>query len=143
MKKFIYILFLAFFIQPAFAQDDQPGGKLREKMVEYIQNKLGLDKAQAEKFQPVFLEYFKERHRTNKEFKTDPLILQQKTVELRLRYREQFKTIVGEKRSNEVFDHERDFIQEVKGTLKDRQTENKQERQERRADRKNSKLLSN
>lgn len=140
MKKLIYILFFFFALQPSFAQDEQPGGKLREKMVEYIQNKLGLDKAQAEKFQPIFLEYIKERHRTNKEFKRDKILLQQKTAEVRLRYRDQFKTIVGEKRSNEVFEHEKEFIQTIRNEINDRQ-KNPQER--RAIKEKNSKLLPN
>ena len=140
MKNFIYILFLFFATQPVFAQDDQPGpGKLREKMVEYIQTRLGLDKAEAERFQPVFMDYIRDLHKTNKEFKGDRLILQQKVVELRLRYREQFKPIVGEKRSNEVFEHERQFIKSIKQEI-----EIRQEHMERRANKgKNSKLFSN
>jgi hypothetical protein len=143
MKKIIYILFLLFAIHPAFAQDEQPegpGGKLREKMVEYIQNKLGLDKTQAEKFQPVFLDYIKELRKTNKEFKGDRLVLQQKTAEIRLRYREQFKPIVGEKRSNEVFEHEREFIKTVREVIKDRQEKHIEGRSDKG---KNFKLLSN
>ena len=142
MKKIIYIALFVFAVCPAFAQDEQPGGgaRLREKMVEYIQNKLGLDKSEAERFQPVFLDYIKDLHRTNKEFKGDRLILQQKVVELRLRYREQFKPIVGEKRSNDVFKYERDFVEKAKEVL----NEKRQERVERRADaRKNTELLPN
>ena len=122
-------------------QDDQPGpGKLREKMVEYIQNRLGLDKAEAEKFHPVFFDYIRDLHKTNKEFKGDRLVLQQKVIELRLRYREQFKPIVGEKRSNDIFRYEHDFVEKAKDVLKER----RQEKFERRADKgKNSKLLSN
>jgi hypothetical protein len=141
MKKIFYILFFVFAIQPAFAQDDQPGeGKLREKMIQYIQNKLNLSRAEAEKFQPVFINYFKELRLTNKEFKGQGLELQQKIVEVRLRYRDQFRPIIGEKKSNEVFDHERDFIRTVQEEIKDR----RQERLERRANKgKNSKLFSN
>lgn len=141
MKKFIYILFLFFAIQPVFAQDEGPGeGRLREKMVEYIQAKLGLSRTEAEKFQPVFVNYFKELKRTNKENRGQGLELQQKIVEVRLRYREQFKPIIGEKKSNEVFEHEREFVQKVKTEIFER----RQERQERRADKeKNSKLLQN
>src|SRR5689334_1378679 len=121
MKKFLYILFLFISIQPAFSQEDPGGqGKLREKMVEYIQSKLGLDKAEAEKFQPVFLDYFKELHKTNREFKGDRLVLQQKVVELRLRYRDQFKPIVGEKRSNDVFKYEHDFVEKARDVLNER-----------------------
>jgi len=40
----------------SFAQDDDDaGGKLRDKMIEYIQTKLGLSKTEAERFQPVLL----------------------------------------------------------------------------------------
>lgn len=141
MKKFIYIIFFFFTIQTAFAQNEPTGeGKLREKMVEYIQTKLGLSRIEAEKFQPVFVNYFKELIKTHKEFKSQGLEYQQKIVELRLRYREQFKPIVGEKRSNEVFDHEREFLKTTRDLFKERQ----QERRERRADNeKNSKLFSN
>ena len=143
MKKIFTLLYFVFALHTSFAQDDQPGGKLREKMVEYIQTKLGLDKTEAEKFQPVFLDYIKELRRTNKEFRGDRLVLQQKVAELRLRYREQFKPIVGEKRSNEVFQHERDFVEKTIDVLKERRQERK-DRIERRADKKNTgKLLEN
>ncbi|RYZ29986.1 MAG: hypothetical protein EOO10_04405 [Chitinophagaceae bacterium] len=136
MKKILYILFFFFTVQTAFAQDDQPG-KLREKMVEYIQNKLGLDRAEAERFQPVFFEYLKDLRKTNQEFKGDRLVQQQKVVELRLRYRDQFKPIVGEKRSNEVFKHEREFVDKAADVLRDRRTERRTNKG------KNSNLFSN
>ncbi len=141
MKKFIYIVFFLFAIQTSFAQDEQPGeggqGRLRDKMVEYVQTKLALDKAESDKFQPVFLDYIKELRKTNQEFRGDRLVLQQKVVELRLRYREQFKPMIGEKRSNDVFKYEREFIEKAADVLKER-------RQERRGNQgKISKLFSN
>ncbi|HWJ25986.1 MAG TPA: hypothetical protein VNS32_05555, partial [Flavisolibacter sp.] len=78
-----------------------------------IQDKLGLSKTEAERFQPVLLDYLKEERSTKQQFKGDKLILQQKIVDLRIRYRDQFKPIIGEKRSNDVFSHERDFIQQA------------------------------
>ena len=141
MKKLIYILLFLFAIQPAFSQQD-PGkpGNLRDKMVEYIQGRLGLDKSEAERFQPMFLDYIRDLRKTNQDYRGDRLVLQQKVVELRLRYREQFKPVVGEKRSNDVFKYEHDFLEKAKDVLNSRRQEN----QERRADRgKNSKLFSN
>lgn len=134
MKKIFYLTFFLFTVCTALGQDDPGEGRLREKMVEYIQTKLGLNKAEAERFQPVFVEYFRELKKTNREFKGQGLELQQKVVELRLKYREQFKPIVGDKRSNDVFTHERDFIREVKSEIDDR----RQQRQEGRADRRNN-----
>jgi len=119
MKKIFYILIFVFSLTSvSFAQDDQPDHtRMREKMVEYIQDKLGLTKNEAEKFTPVFINYFKELRKTNQDFRGDKLVLQQKVAELRLRYREQFKPIVGEKRSNDVYTYEREFIQKAKQEL--------------------------
>jgi hypothetical protein len=122
MKKIFYILIFVFSLTSvSFAQDDQQqGGRLREKMVEYIQDKLALTKTEAEKFTPVFIDYFKELRKTNQDFRGDRLVLQQKVAELRLRYREQFKPIVGEKRSNDVYTYEREFIKKAQEELQDR-----------------------
>lgn len=116
MKKILYILLFSFSISTiSFAQDEQgDGSKVRERMIVFIKDRLGLSKAEAEKFTPVFIDYFKELRQTNQEYRGRGLELQQKLVELRLRYRDQFKPIIGEKRSNEVFDQERIFIQKVK-----------------------------
>lgn len=120
MKKILYILGFLFVLNSAsFAQDDN-GGKVREKMTEYIQQKLGLSKNEAERFGPVFLDYFKELRTTNQSFKGDRLVLQQKIVELRLKYRDQFKPIIGEKRSNDVFTYEREFVQGIKDLRNER-----------------------
>jgi hypothetical protein len=114
MKKILYILMFTFSMSSvSFAQDDDPGGKLRDKMIEYIQNRLSLSRSEAEKFQPVFLDYLKDMRNTKQQFNGDKLILQQKIVDLRIRYRDQFKPIMGEKRSNEVFQHEREFVEKA------------------------------
>jgi hypothetical protein len=115
MKRVVYILVFALSLSSvSLAQgDEDAGGKLRDKMIEYIQNKLNLSKGEAEKFQPVFLDYLKDMRSTKQQFGGDRLILQQKIVDLRIRYRDQFKTIIGEPRSNAVFQHEHDFVQKA------------------------------
>lgn len=124
MKKILYII--SFFILSAttsFAQEEEDGkegGKIRERMNEYVQKRLNLSKNEADRFSPLFLTYFNDLRKTNQEFKGDRLVLQQKIVDLRLRYRDQFKDIMGEKRSNDVFEYEREFINEVKQIRKDR-----------------------
>ena len=102
MKRFLLILSLSFLTGPfLFAQDDDEtdgNDKIRDKMNEYIQKSLNLTDDEAEKFTPVFLRYFKEWRQTIKENKDDRLILQQKIVELRLRYRTQFRELSVKKR---------------------------------------------
>jgi hypothetical protein len=101
----------------SYAQD---GAKVRERMQEYLQKRLSLSKSEAERFSPVFLEYFDELRKTNMQYRGDKLVLQQKIVDLRLRYREQFKPIMGEKRSNDVFVYEHEFIKGVKQAMDER-----------------------
>ena len=125
MKKLVYILFFTLFFQAgAMAQKPNGVGKVREKMVEYIQDRLNLSRAEAEKFQPIFLNYFNDLRKTNQQYRNDRLVLQQKVIELRLRYRDQLKPVIGEKRSNEVFQYERDFVDKVK-EIRDERMDNR------------------
>ena len=128
MKRILYIFLLASLGSSSFAQDnhEDAGGRLREKMVGYIQNKLGLSKAEAEKFQPAFMDYLNDMRSTRQQFKADHMLLQQKVAELRVHYRDQFKSIIGESRSNEVFKHEREFVEQAKQELLERR-ENRME----------------
>ena len=115
MKKTLYILSFCMLLGSiSFAQDDnEKGAKVRERMQEYLQNRLDLSKSEAERFGPVFLNYFNDLRKTTQEFRGDQLVKQQKIAELRLRYRDQFKGIMGEQKSNDVFRYERDFVEEV------------------------------
>ena len=123
MKKILFILslFLITF-NAAMAQNDE---KIRDKMSEYIQQRMRLNKTEAEQFNPVFLRYFREWRNTLKENRTDKLILQQKVVELRLHYRTEFRDIIGEKRSNDVFRHQEKFISELQ-TIRQERMQNRQ-----------------
>jgi len=124
MKRFLLILSLAFLTSPfLFAQDgDETDGndKIRDKMNEYIQKRLNLSDDEAKKFTPVFLRYFNEWRQTIKDNKDDRLILQQKIVDLRLRYRTQFRELLGERRGNQVFNQQDDFIRRLREIRQDR-----------------------
>jgi hypothetical protein len=124
MKRFLLILSFLFVSLPAlFAQDDdenEGNEKIRDKMNEYIQKRLSLSNDEAKKFTPVFLKYFKEWRQTIKDNRGDRLILQQKIVDLRLRYRVQFRELIGERRGNQVFNHQDRFIQELQDLRRNR-----------------------
>ena len=131
MKRLLVILSLLMLASVnLFAQDDNNGSeRIRDKMSQYIQERLNLSKSEAEKFSPVFLRYFREWRTTLSESKGEPVLLrQQKIVDLRLRYRDQFKEIIGEKRSNEVFDHQQRFIQGMRDLQRERLEKNGNER---------------
>lgn len=123
------------FVLPGFAAlaqqgDQQPGpeaSKIGERMREYIQDKLSMSRGEAEKFSPVFMRYFREFVVTHRQFREDKLILQQKIVELRLRYRTEFRQVLDEQRANKVFVVEDKFRLEVMEAIK----ENRRERMDR------------
>lgn len=122
MKKLFYILFFLFTVHTSFAQqDEQPGAaRLKEKMVEYIQKKLSLNKAEAERFQPLFMDYLNQLRQVKQEHENDRLELQKKIIEVRIKFRDQVKPVIGEKRSNDVFTHEREFVQKVQAARDER-----------------------
>ena len=108
MKRFFIILILFITSFSAFAQDDDKG-KIRDRMNEYIQQKLGLSKSEADKFTPVFLRYFKDFNQTHRQYRDDILLLKQKIIELRIRYRTEYRQMMDEQRANKVFVYEDDF----------------------------------
>ncbi len=117
MKRLLLIsgLFLFMCVSgSAQQQQEEAGSKIREKMTEYLQKRLRLSNTEADKFSPVFLKYFMEARNAQRSFQNDPLIRQQKIIELRLHYRDEFRDIMGEKRSNDVFTFEREFVEKVK-----------------------------
>ena len=125
MKKYFIILILFFSGLAIHAQnnEDDRGGKIKDRMNEYIQNRLGLSNKEAEKFTPVFLKYFQEFKQIHQENRTDILVLKQKIIDLRIRYRNDFRQIMDEPRANKVFVYEDEFRRkaiQILETRKDR-----------------------
>lgn len=115
------ILFLAGIA--AYSQDendDKGGGKIRDRMVEYIQDRLGLSRNESEKFTPVFLRYFQEFRQIRQQNRDDILILKQKIIDLRIRYRDQFRQIMDVPKANKVFIYEDEFRQKARQILENR-----------------------
>jgi len=82
-------------------------------MVEYIQDRLGLSRNESERFTPVFLRYFQEFRQIRQQNMDDKLILQQKIIDLRIRYRGEFRQIMDEPRANKVFVYEDEFLRKA------------------------------
>lgn len=115
MKKYLVILILLFsgYVMKAQDGDDSRVDKIRDRMSSYIQEKLGLSKDEADKFTPVFVRYFREFRQTHRDFKDDKLILKQKIIELRIRYRTEFRQIMNEQKANKVYVFEDQFRKET------------------------------
>lgn len=123
MKRFLLILSLLFIgAIPVLAQEeeDDASEKIQDKMSEYIQKRLDLSKDEAAKFSPVFVRYFKEWRQTLRENKNDRLVMQQKIVDLRLKYRPEFRGILGERRGDLVYRQQDIFIKELRDLRRER-----------------------
>jgi hypothetical protein len=128
MKRFLFILsFLTLTTATLIAQDDDDvddNATIRDKMSEYIQQRLNLNPEESKKFKPVFIEYFKEWKKTARENRADKLVLRQKITDLQVRYRGRFREILGESRSNLIFTHQRGFILELRRLRQERLKDN-------------------
>ena len=114
MKK-IYILFLFISLTAAAtAQNGVPSEKRQQDIealkVAFISKELELTPAEAQKFWPVYNEYSKELRGiiTNEK---DVLPRDEKVLNLRKRYSDQFTNILGQQRMNRIFNAEGRFRQ--------------------------------
>ena len=122
MKKWFTILLIM--MLPCISgssQNDEPAQeeKLRERCQQYVQDKLGLSKAESEKFIPVFVRYFREFAQTHRQYKDDRLIFKQKIIDLRIRYRNEFRQILDEKKANRVYLYEDEFRKKAMEVIRD------------------------
>lgn len=113
---------LAIWAQPPGPPDEQgpPDPKLPERMSQYIQKNLEMTAAEKEKFDPAFKQYMKDFAKVHRENREDRLVMQQQMIELRLRYRKDFRQWLGDKRGDRVFMEEEHFRQEVMRMIRDR-----------------------
>jgi len=117
MKKFLLILTLALLAGSVSQAQDDGNDKIRDKMREFIQKRLNLNRDEAEKFTPVFIRYFREWRQNLRE--SDVLLREQKITEVKIRYRTEFREIVGDKRSNDIYRQQKIFIDNLKKVRED------------------------
>lgn len=128
MKKVIYIIIFLFSGLTVWAQppgpppegEGPPDLKLPERMSAFIQNKLEMSASEREKFEPAFKLYLKDLLRISRENRGDRLIMQQQIVELRLKYRKDFRQWLGDQRGDRIFLEEERFRGEVLRMLRER-----------------------
>jgi hypothetical protein len=120
MKKILFLLTLVLFSGFVAKAQDNDNEKIRDKMKEFIQRRLKLSNNEADRFTPVFIRYFRDWRQTVREHKDDILFRQQKIAELRIRYRDEFRDVVGEKRSTEVYKKQEEFIRILNDQMRTR-----------------------
>ncbi len=143
MKKWFVILSLLFIpgsvvLAQGDTEDPTPQeSKIRDRMQEYIQNRLNLSRNEAERFTPVFVRYFREFAQTHHTYRGDRLVLQQKIIDLRLRYRTEFRQVIDEQRANKVYHFEDEFRRKAAEIIR----ENRRDRMEGKPLRRNRSMV--
>ena len=127
MKKYLLILFLfTADVTRLNAQDDDPkeNAKIEALKIAFISKKLELTPDEAQKFWPVYNQYFKEMRQALKDRKDDEkgdiIDDEQKVIDIRKKYREQFIKVIGQPRMNRLFHAERDFRRILINRIKNR-----------------------
>jgi len=99
----------------AKAQEELPGSEKKQQDIEalkvaFISKELDLTPDEAQKFWPVYNQYSKELNSTLKD-NQDVIDRDEKVVNLRKRYRDQFTKVLGPDRMNRMFNAEARFRQ--------------------------------
>ncbi len=135
MKKSILIPILSFIVLFANSQDQRMQRenrlaeikKIQAMEMAFITKELNLSPNEAQKFWPVFNQYRNElRSAASEKRMGDHLEKQQKTLDIRKKYREDFSKVMSQERANKVFGAEEEFKSLVRREFQKRQSEKKQ-----------------
>ena len=123
MKKIIYTLYFLLITSLALqAQPPREGMEERipEKMGQFIQNAMELNRMEKKKFQVVFQRYQHEWREVLRENRMDRLILRQRVLELQIRFRKDFGDAVGQRRVMEIYDLQEEFLRLLRDVQRER-----------------------
>jgi len=133
MRTLRFTLVLLFCSLAAFSQGQRPGNpearanelkKIQAMEMAFITKELNLSPEEAQKFWPVFNQYRNELRSISAEKKmNDHLEKQQKMLDVRKKYREDFSKVMNQDRANRVFGAEDEFKSLVRREFQKRQDE--------------------
>ncbi len=113
MNKIIILIFWFLnFGYFCFAQPPQEGRMKRAEMVmgNFLQKELNLTPEEAENLKPVYRNYFMDIRNARKEDNSDPLATEEKILNIRKKYKTDFKKILGtDERVNKLLLAEKKF----------------------------------
>lgn len=86
--------------------------------VEYLTKELGLSPAESSKFQPVYSNYKNELRSIRRQEQGDQIVLEEKVLNIRKKYKDDFKSILGsDERVNKLFVAEKSFKEMLRKEL--------------------------
>lgn len=134
MKK-IYPLLLFLFFHSYFCFSQQPpDDENNDQRVEvikmaYISRELNLSPQEAQNFWPVYNNYQNEIKQARNQYPNDEVAYEKKVVEIKQRYQESFKKVLGNngQRVNKVYTTDRQFRDMMRSELQKRQQQRQQQ----------------
>lgn len=97
--------------------------KVDSLQVAFFNEKLALTPDESDKFWPVYNNYKNEIKDARKESESDPIALEEKLLNIRKKYKNDFKKILdSDDRVNKVYVLEKDFREMLRNELLDRQS---------------------
>ena len=134
MRRLLFFIFFVFASSGhLFAQqlhDDKREEKIQSLEIAFISRRLNLTQEEAQKFWPIFNEYRRDirQMRTNHQQQPDHDIVEfeQKVIDIRKKYKDQFSAAIGRQRMNEFFKAEHEFRGVLLNRIKNRSERNQQ-----------------
>jgi hypothetical protein len=119
MKKLLLFLFVL--VGFSFVASAQPP-KVEAIKVAYITKELNLTSDEAQKFWPVYNEYFAEIKKVREANKSDEIAFEEAVVNIKKKYKPKFKDVLkDDARVNKVFALEKNFREMLRKEIQKRQ----------------------
>jgi hypothetical protein len=117
-----HLITFIYFLAIVLVADAQPpmGERIPEKMNLFIQKRMRMTGAERRAFGPLFARYQKEWRETMQKNREDRLLARQQLIELQIKYRKEFRPIVGENRVIRIYDLQEDFIRILRDVQQER-----------------------
>lgn len=132
MKKKLTVLLVIFLNINYFCYAQAQDGyskKIDSLQVEYFTKELLLKTDEAERFWPVYNNYKNEIKTARKDSESDPIALEEKILNIRKKYKNDFKEILEiEERVNKVYVLEKSFREMLRNELLDRQSKGEEDK---------------
>jgi|SRR4030095_17070426 hypothetical protein len=132
MKKLLIILLILIgFSFSGFSQEGEKaqadGGKLKALQIAYLTNKLNLKPEEAQRFWPVFNQYQEEIRKVRIEGRNLPEVdKEQKIVDIRKKYFEEFTKVLNKERADRVFKADNEFRDVIRKEIQERRRLNQE-----------------
>ncbi len=124
MKKLLVILGLTLTCAlSGMAQDGEKGdgGRIKALQIAFLTQKLNLKPEEAQRFWPVFNQYQDELRRIRMDGKNlDEVDKDQKVVDVRKKYFEEFSKVLNKERANRVFKADNEFRDVIRKEIQER-----------------------